>query len=242
MEANEEKQTKKQRRIYIIVSFSVLLALLALGSALLAPALIRTVQNPRAFRAMILQKGIWGYALFLLIQMVQVIFAFIPGEIIEIGAGYAFGAVKGAALCLLGTLLATVPIFFLVRKFGHKLALILMDSAAVKRLSFLKKKENLTVVFFILYFLPGTPKDLFGYFAGLTPIPPLRFFLICTLGRLPSVLSSTFVGSTLADRNITASLIIFGVTGALSVLGYLVYRFISRKREEKVKTPDEEKR
>ena len=76
---------------------------------------------------------------------------------------------------------------------------------------------------FVLYFLPGTPKDILTYFAGLTDINPITFLLICTLGRIPSVLTSTLAGSSLVESNYKTSILIFVITGIAALIGYLIY-------------------
>lgn len=218
-----KEKIRQNHRLYVILSISVCLLLILLGSLLLAPLVIQTINDPYKFRALVAQKGAAGYLLFILIQMLQVIFAFIPGEIVEVGAGYAFGTVWGLVLCLVGVFFSSVLIFFSVRKFGHRLALVLMDSRTVRKLSFLQDNKKLNFILFVLYFLPGTPKDILTYFAGLTKIKPTTFLLICTLGRIPSVITSTLAGSSLVESNFKTTLLIFAVTGVLAFAGYFVY-------------------
>lgn len=231
MKVSLKKKLQQNRRLYIIVSISVCLLLISLGSFLLAPVILKTINDPHQFRDLVTQKGFYGYLLFIFIQMLQVIFAFIPGEVVEVGAGYAFGVFGGTLLCLLGVFFSSVLIFFSVRKFGHRLALILMDSNTLRRLAFLRNKKKMYFLFLILYFLPGTPKDILTYFAGLTDINPTAFLLICTLGRIPSIITSTLAGSTLVENNYMATILIFAITAVLAILGYMVYCFYSRPRK-----------
>lgn len=232
MKSSIKEKIQQNHRLYVILSISVCLLLILFGSLLLAPVIIKTFNDPHKFRELVAQKGIWGYLLFILIQMLQVIFAFIPGEIVEVGGGYAFGTIWGTVLCLVGVFLSSTLIFFAVRKFGHRLALVLMDSNTVRRLSFLRDSKKMELILFILYFLPGTPKDILTYFAGLTEINPTFFLLICTLGRIPSVITSTMVGSALVESKYKTSIIIFAITGVLAIVGYFVYYFCSKPRRK----------
>ena len=63
----------------------------------------------------------------------------------------------------------------------------------------------------ILYFIPGTPKDLLTYIAGLLPINPKRFIIISTLARFPSIISSTYAGATLIEGDWHMGLIMYGI-------------------------------
>ena len=229
MRTSIKEKIKQNHRLYLFLSSFVFLLLIVVGSLVLAPVIIRTIDNPIEFRNLVAQKGILGYLLFISIQILQVVFAFIPGEVVEVGAGYAFGTFWGTVLCLIGVTISSVFIFFSVRKFGHRFALILMDTKTVKRLSFLRDSKKLNFIMFILYFLPGTPKDILTYFAGLTDIKPITFLLICTLGRIPSVLTSTLAGSSLVESNYKTSILIFAITGVAALIGYLIYYRYSKK-------------
>ena len=75
----------------------------------------------------------------------------------------------------------------------------------------------------------GTPKDLLGYFAGLTDLPFPVFCVICTLGRIPSVVTSTLGGNALGTESYAAAVIVFAIALAVSALGLAAYHWICRK-------------
>ena len=85
----------------------------------------------------------------------------------------------------------------------------------------------------ILFVIPGTPKDLLVYIAGLLPVKPLRFILISTFARLPSVISSTFAGGSLVAGNWKFSLIIYGVTFLIvGIVIFIINKFDKDKTAE----------
>lgn len=219
------------RSIYCVVSVAVLIAMVVLGSVLLGPKIVAFAEDPEKMRELLGSKDPVSYLIFIGIQFLQVLFAFIPGEVIEVGAGYIYGTVKGTLLCLAGVVPATCAVFGLTRLLGHKFTGIMIDSRDLKRLKFLKDERKLTLMFFLLYFLPGTPKDLFTYFAGVTKIKFGAFLAISTFCRLPSVISSTLAGSQLGEENYLSSVIIFAVTGVIAVGGWTVYTLLTKKRK-----------
>lgn len=221
------------RNIYLITSVTVLIALMVLGTVTLGPILVETAKDPEQFREFIGDNGLKSVLIFLGIQFLQVVFAFIPGEFIEIGAGYAFGGIIGTVLCLIGSALATLLIFGLTRLLGKKFTSIMIDRRDLKRLKFLNDDKKLVVLMALLYFIPGTPKDLITYFAGITKIKFGIFMIISTFCRIPSVVTSTFAGSTFGDKKYISTIIIFGVTAILGIGGYFLYNFLSRKHTER---------
>lgn len=222
------------RSIYCIVSVAVLVALVTLGSVLLGPKIVTFVEDPEKMRELLGSEDPISYLIFIGIQFLQIVFAFIPGEVVEVGAGYIYGTVKGTLLCLVGVAPATALVFGLTRLLGHKFTEIMIDSRDLKKLKFLNDERKLTVILFLLYFLPGTPKDLITYFAGVTKIKTAPFFIISIFCRLPSILTSTLAGSQLGKENYLISAIIFAVTGVIAVGGWIVYQQLSKrsKREK----------
>ena len=231
---NSKKGIFSNRNIYLIISFTVLIALMTIGSILLGPHLVDAVKDPQKFREL-LGTGVKSYFIFLGIQMAQIIFAFIPGELVEIGAGYVYGNFKGTVLCMLGSAVATFIIFGLTRMLGKKFTSIMIDSKDFKRLKFLQNEKNLELLFILLYFIPGTPKDLITYFAGVTKIKFGVFMVISTFCRIPSILTSTLVGSALGEERYLMSVIVFAITGVIAIIGLYVYHRISKKSSNEQK-------
>ena len=225
--------SEKKRLIYNIISIVVFVLIFAFASIFIGPKLIETVKEPDKFRDFINENMFLGILAFLLIQVFQVFFALVPGEPIEIFAGYAFGSVFGLILCTVGVTIATAAIFWLTRRFGKKFTYILVAEDKIQNLKFMQNEKKVNLMFFILYFIPGTPKDLITYIAGLTKVGFWKFILISSIARIPSIITSTLAGATLQEENYILSAIIFGVTGIISIIGILIYNKISKSKGEK---------
>ena len=96
---------------------------------------------------------IW-VAAFLGMMMLQVFVAIIPGEPLEIGAGYAFGILEGTLLCVLGTTLSSIAIFLFVKKFGMRFVTLFIAEEKIHSLKFLQNARRLNLIAFILFFIP----------------------------------------------------------------------------------------
>ncbi len=184
-------------------------------------------------RASLQGQGVLGWLTLLGIQVMQIVVAIIPGEPIEVLAGVIYGTFGGLLTCLLGVVIGTTGIFFLTRWLGYSFVSTFIKKEKFQKMKFLQNTKRLELVTFILFFIPGTPKDVLTYFAGLTPIKPLRFILIATLARIPSVITSTYAGSILLEGDIWKFVIIYGATAVVAGIGILINRLIMKRLEKK---------
>ncbi len=228
----DEQQYRRRRKIVSAISFLLLCVLFAVVVYYSKP-LMQLVAEPEEFRAWIEGQGIWGYFTFVAIMCLQVVVAVIPGEIVEIGAGYAFGAVMGLLLCLIGTAMGSTIIYGFTKRFGHKMVEAFISREKIQSLKFIQNSKRLNLLIFVLFFIPGTPKDIITYFIGLTPMKLRTFLMISSVARIPSVITSVMGGHALGLQNYTMAIIVFVVTAVISLAGVLVYRHISKKENSK---------
>lgn len=194
--------------------------------------LIRFMNQPDLFRQWVDQQGFWAPVAFVGMVALQVVVAIIPGEPLEIAAGYAFGALEGAVLCILGAWIGGLMVFLLVRRFGTRAVEVFFPLEKLNQLKFLKNEKKLAFWVFIVFFLPGTPKDVLCYFVGLTKLPLRTWLLISAVARIPSIVTSTVGGDALGVQNYTFAAAVFVVTLAISGAGILAYRAICRRQEK----------
>lgn len=224
--------TDKQRKGLYLTAIVIFVLFSAAAGWYIGVPMVRFAGEPELFRAWVDRSGIWGRLLFVGMVFLQVIVALIPGEPLELAAGYAFGALEGTILSMVGILLGSTVIFLLVRRFGPKLAEVFFPERELKQLSFLKDPRKARVLTFILMTIPGTPKDLLSYFVGLTPLSLMQWLKIVVIARIPSLITSTLSGGAAGEKNylLAAGLLIF--TCLLSGAGILYYRKICKEQEK----------
>lgn len=187
-------------------------------------------ENMQSFEELVVSLGIWGVVFMFALQVVQVVLAVIPGEPVELLFGALYGTLWGTFLCIAGIICGTALIYILVQKLGRSFVEKIIDSRQFQKLKFLKNPVKRDTFMFFLMFIPGTPKDLLTYFAPFTGISLLRILLISAVARIPSIITSTYVGSSFAQGNHLKSIIIYAVVGVISLAGILIYnKFISAK-------------
>jgi len=195
--------------------------------------MIRFARQPELFRQWVDARGLWGKAAYVGMVFLQVLVAIIPGEPLELCGGYAFGAFWGTVLCLLGAVLGSVAVFAFVRKFGQPLVEVFFPREKLESLRFLRSSPKRDALMWLIFTVPGTPKDLLCYFAGLTDLSWGKWLLIATVGRIPSILTSTIGGDALGVQNYQFAIITFAVTLVISGIGLLIYRAVCKRHEQK---------
>ena len=194
--------------------------------------MVRLANNPSQFRGYVDSYGIGGRLIFIGMVVLQVIVAFIPGEPIELAAGYAFGFWEGTFLTLLGFLIGSAVVFALVRKYGLRVVEVFFSEEKINSFSFLKDSRKTKTLAFLLMLIPGTPKDFLSYFAGLTKLSMKAWLSIVLVGRLPSLITSTATGAAAGEENYLLSVIMLVITCLLTGAGLLYYRFLSKKQNQ----------
>ena len=226
------EESKKKKKIIAGILMAVAVIIIALVCIFIGIPLIKLAGKPQEFRDWVDSKGIWGPVLYVALVIFQILIAFIPGEPLEIVAGYVFGTFKGTVLCIAAASLGSIIVLFLVRKFGKALLEIYFDMDKIENLKFLQSSQKKIVVFMILFIVPGTPKDLLCYYGGLTDIPMPLLIFICTVCRFPSIITSTIGGNALGTGEYGFAIIVFAVTAVISAIGIYIYNRLSKKEEK----------
>ena len=235
--ASNPPPMKRSRASVILSILSVLfLGLTALGiwfmrSYLLDPALVREKIG---------EHYLLGAVAMVLISAVQVIVALIPGELVEIAAGYCFGAWMGSLLCLFGIVLGSCLTILLVRYFGSRFVYAFYPKEKIDTLPIINDPPKRNLLTFILFVIPGTPKDLFTYAIGLTNMSIPLYIALTAAARFPSVLLSALSGDAVGTRDYTAAIVFVIVTATVSGTGLLIYRSILKRKKKKSSESEEE--
>ncbi len=222
--------TEKSKKIIILTAAALFLLLFMASAWLLGRPMLEFVSEPERFRAWVGENALLGKAAFVGMMAMQVFVAIIPGEPLEIVAGYAFGAVEGTLLCLAGATIGSILVFLFVRKFGVRAVELFFPKEKIENLKFLQDSRRLNLMVFLIFFIPGTPKDVLCYCVGLTKMKLPTWVLITATARIPSVITSTIGGDALGLGAHGFAAAVFAATLALSAVGLLIYKKICRTK------------
>jgi uncharacterized membrane protein YdjX (TVP38/TMEM64 family) len=211
------------RRVAALVIFPLLVAALVVPVIVWHAELWRLFGSVRRIRTWIEGWGAVAPLVFMGVQAIQVIVFAIPGEFVQIAGGYLFGGWLGIVLSLSGILVGSTAAFFLSRLLGRPFVAAVVPRAQLEHVEKLLESRSSRIVFFLLFLIPGVPKDILCYLAGLTPMSFLFFLGVSTVGRLPGIIGSSVIGGA-ARSSQWVALGILSVTAILLFVAGLILR------------------
>ena len=211
---------KKYRFLILAI---VVIVFAGLTMLLLRP-LVSFASNPEILRVWMQDLGIWGILIFGIFNFLQVVFAVIPGVPFELAAGYILGVVPGTLLCDITMTISSVVVFLLVRKFGIRFVELFVSRRQIENMGFLKDNQKVQSVLFFIFLLPGTPKDVVTYLAGLTNLSLKSWIFICFVGRFPAILLTALGGSALGNAKYGIVAVVIVVFAVAYLAGMRLYR------------------
>ena len=157
------------------------------------------------------------------LQVLHVVVSVIPAQPFHLASGYVFGFLPAYLLSMAGIAVGTAATFFLARFLGQDaMHLLFGEKKFVKRIEQMNSKRALLVLF-VLFLIPGLPKDPLGYAVGLSKVKFWHFLLVALVGRTPSIMGTILIGSMIDSGSIRGIVIVAAVAAAFFALG-LVYR------------------
>lgn len=222
----------KKKRVTAIVCLCVIAVFFVAFYLAVGKKIAFFIRDADGFREWLDGFGAGSVVVFILLRVVQTVLKLIPGEALEIAAGCAFGVWGGLLWCLVGSVIGSLIIIFLGKKYGMKIVGLFVSPKKMQSVSFLKDKKRLNFVFFLLYFIPGTPKDMFTWLVCLTDENVFWFLLITSVARIPSIVTSTWCGHELVNENYLLSVLILAVTIVLGIIGGIVFKIVDGRRKK----------
>jgi uncharacterized membrane protein YdjX (TVP38/TMEM64 family) len=209
-------------KMFVLIAFFIGIFILAY---FLGEDIYELFKDPALLKSWIIDFGAYHILMFILVQIIQVIIFIIPGELVEIGAGYLFGTTMGSIYSILGIAIGSAVSFMIARFLGYEFVEKVVPKQMLNTLKdFINKDERSGTVLFLLFSIPGTPKDALAYFAGITPISYWKFILISMFARLPAIVFSAYIGANIGDKNYTLAIIVAVISGGFFLVGF-IYRF-----------------
>ena len=202
--------------VFIVLITAIVVAIWPTLSIVFEPGGVETLIE------LITSQGPLGVLILLGMQLLQIIVAFIPGEVVQIAAGMMYGPLWGSVVILVGCVLSSMVVYELVHKLGAPFVRSMVGEKQLLKFRQFELSGKFGVTVFILFLIPGFPKDVLTYIVPLSDMNLRTFLLLSTIGRTPGVIISTYAAAGLADGNIVTSVIIFVVAAHIAIIVLLL--------------------
>ena len=226
---------KKSLKIFKILLFTIVVIILTIITIYLFPVMrnLSTKEGQIAFKEKVTNSGTIGMLLLFVIQISQIFLFILPGEPIEILAGMCYGWIWGTIFIMISSAIIASLIFMLVRKIGKQFVYDFSDEEKIKKIEnskLFKNPKKIEIVLFILFLIPGTPKDLLTYLSGLLPIKMSRFILLSTIARIPSIVTSTIAGANIAVGDWRKAIILYILIVAIVAIVLYIFNLFDKDK------------
>ncbi|MGB9680529.1 MAG: TVP38/TMEM64 family protein [Thermoanaerobacteraceae bacterium] len=189
---------------------------LILSMSYFGKSITTIMSSPDKFREWIYSFGRLGIIVFIGIQILQVIVFAIPGEIVQVGGGYLFGTFFGTLYSVIGITIGSLICFLIARVLGYNFIRSIVSDENIKKFDYLINNPKGEIILFLLFFIPGMPKDILSYIAGITPVRFYNFFIITMFARFPGILFSSYIGENLGSKN-------YFIAGVVAIITFLLF-------------------
>ncbi|MDD2283581.1 MAG: TVP38/TMEM64 family protein [Eubacteriales bacterium] len=220
---------QKLKIILNIIALMLLIGVIVYLSIRYTPQAAELFARRDELKDAVEKEGLYAIAAFICVQVFQVVVAAVPGELVQLAGGYLFGTFWGAVFLVSGVVIGSLVAFFAARLLGFRLVKTFVSAPKLAKLLRLVSGTKSELVIFTLFLLPGLPKDVLTYIAGLTPVNPWRFLALAILGRLPALVVSCYIGASLEQENLWAVVIVSALSAVLILGGWLYKDWILEK-------------
>lgn len=231
LKASEKKQ---KRRVIISVLKILLLLLIVVGIPLylyfFRLDFLKSFKNVDAIVALLNQHKSKSIIIYISFQILQIVISVIPGQVVQMAAGYLFGFWQALLFALSGAVIGTSISFWLAKLLGRDFLHIFFGEEKMNYyIERLNSKRAYTLVFF-LYLIPGLPKDMISYAAGASEMRFKAFITLSTVGRLPGMIGCLLMGTMAENENYVG----VGIIAAIAIVACILCLIFRKKINTKL--------
>lgn len=222
-----DKNAEKKNKIFAAAKFAVLIIIvigLPLYIYLFHKDLLSEFSTFEEAVEYLRQYKVLSVPVYLVAELLQIMISVLPGQVFQFAAGYLFGFLPGLLYTLIGAVIGTAVTFYLARLLGSDAVHLMLGKERTEKYVELLNSRKAYVITFLLYLIPGFPKDTLCYMAGVSEIKLMPFLILSVAGRMPAMAASIVFGSMYMKHDYTGMAIV-----AVAVSVIFVFCVIRRK-------------
>lgn len=183
-----------------------------------SPHIIDQFRTTEGVNDFLLQYKTASIFVYLGLQFAQIVISVIPGQFIQFAGGYAYGFWLGYLLSIAGIALGTATAFYLAKILGRDAVHVLFGEERVTRFVHQLNSKRAFAILFALFLIPGLPKDLVTYAAGVSEFPFRAFFVLSLAGRTPALMGTLILGSMLQNESYVGMVVLSAIAVVLFIV------------------------
>ena len=233
MALTQDKKERLRRRfkIFSAIFKLALLVVILIGIPLyiyfFQHDLIDTFSSEENVKAIFQEYKVQSVFVYIGAQILQIIICIIPGQWLQFAAGYLYGFWLGYLYSLIGAALGSVMTYYLAKLLGHDAMHLIFGEEKIKNtLKKLNTKKSIIIVF-IIFLIPGVPKDLCNYAAGLSVMKLKPFLVVSLIGRTPGMMGSLIIGRQIETGGYTSAIVVAVIAVILCALGIIFRKHLT---------------
>lgn len=221
----KDKLQRKIKVISSIVKFALLIFILVglpLYIYFYHPEIIEDMSSLENVNAVFRQYRAQSVFVYIAAQIVQIVICVIPGQWLQFAAGYMYGFWLGFLFSLIGAAIGSVITYYLAKLLGRDVMYLVFGEKKINEFIHKLNSKKAIVVVFLIFLIPGVPKDLCNYAAGISAMKLKPFLVVSLVGRSPGMMGSLLVGRQIEAGNYTGAIIIAVIAVILFIIGIIM--------------------
>ncbi|MDR0424963.1 MAG: VTT domain-containing protein [Clostridiales Family XIII bacterium] len=226
----KEKSKRRIRNTVAIVKFMLMITIIVgIPAALFLknPEFIDNFRSLESINALLDRYKMGTFMFFVIAQIVQVVVSIIPGQAIQIAAGYSYIFWLACIITFVGIGIGTFITFYIAKLLGSDAMHLIFGEEKFKKYVETLNSKRAFIAIFIIFLIPGIPKDIFTYAAGLSEMKALNFTLLTMCARAPALMASILFGGMIRSGSYVGMIIMAASMLILCVLGLIYHSRIT---------------
>ena len=157
------------------------------------------------------------------IQVIQIVISIIPGQAFQFAAGYLYGFIPGLILSIIGAFLGTLISFYLARILGKDAVHLFFGEERINHFIDRLNSKKAYIIVFLLYLIPGLPKDVVSYAAGVSEMKFKAFAAFSMIGRIFGMSGSLLIGAFYFKQHYIG-MVVIGTLAVIAFILCIIYR------------------
>ena len=226
MNKQKKEQLRRKIKVFTTILKLALLLFILVGLPLYIyfyqPEVIERMSSLESVNAFFKQYKTQSILVYIGAQVAQIVVCIIPGQWLQFAAGYMYGFWLGFLFSLIGAAIGSVITYYLAKLLGRDAMHLIFGEQKINQFIHKLNSKTAVVIVFLIFLIPGVPKDLCNYAAGISEMKLKPFLIVSLIGRSPGMMGSLLIGRQIEAGDYTGAIVIAVIAVILFIIGIVM--------------------